>query len=256
MEFIFNGPAALQSPLHSLSDKGKKRRSFGLDDKLDSIDSLSPPSSPVRAKSKPRLTIDSNGVPRQVPGWATPPKSPKSPKASNRSIPGTPTTPRSPGKRSGGVKSFGFPFVDGSCVGSSNKGHGSIHSSPTAVSPTGRNRSGSNSANTTPNSHTRTHSLKNAGESDYDRFIPNRDSVDFDMAGHVLQASIIDENIMGEIGGIVGIGSSAGNQGTAGGATSTSTTGTSAGAVGATQTGQKTNTMNSQTSNNRTHLGK
>jgi hypothetical protein len=36
---------------------------------------------------------------------------------------------------------------------------------------------------------------KTISTTDFDRFIPNRDHVDFDMAGHILQASIIDENV-------------------------------------------------------------
>jgi len=141
---------------------------------------------------------DSNN--NNIPGWATPPKSPRSPFTS-------PKGSSNHHKSGGGLFSF-------------DKGEGSGPSSPYG-SPS---RSRANSSN----------NLLSSMEKEavhQDRFIPNRDSVDFDMAGHILHKA--DENYNGGNG--------------------INDAGNGLGSAAGTPTGAKASKI--ATSNSRTHLG-
>jgi cell division cycle 20, cofactor of APC complex len=138
---------------------------------------MSPPSSPHR--SRPGFSHGS------IPGWATPPKSPRSPF----------TSPKGDRRRSnGGMNTeksiFSFDHITPT---KGVKSSGSGANSPTTSQNRHRSTSGGNLINSVDSD-----GGGSCNSANNDRYIPNRDSVDFDMAGHILNNAITsDENTCG-----------------------------------------------------------
>ena len=215
MEFLFsNTPSSPHSTL------GRKRRvsgglhgmSFDSQERGPQL-SISPHSSPSRGKTRngstptrftfeegntgvrnpgghgPQDTTQGSGGGNSIPGWATPPKSPRSPFSSPKGS-----------KREHRRSSGGGSSCHATNVSSAFNFDMDSHSEPT--SPYGSpNRSRSTSHNNLLNTLEREAMHQ-------DRFIPNRDSVDFDMAGHILHKA--DENKNGGNGEVATEGAPAG----------------------------------------------
>eukprot|EP00605_Chrysophyceae_sp_TOSAG23-4_P001327 GSChrysophyteH1.ASY1.ANO1.1444.1 assembled CDS len=184
MDFLLSPPVPLSphsgnkrranseiSALSSPRDTGRQRLSSG---------AYSPPVSPKKGR---------------IPEWATPPKSPKSPfgspKGRRRSTSGDGNP--SPGSTS----SPRFDFVQ---ISPSREKAEQTESTSSSSPSVGRNRSLSSpkkprdQRSNNSSSNNLLSSLDRELQSS-DRFIPNRDNVDFDAASHLLiKASIADEN--------------------------------------------------------------